>query len=190
MCREKWLQSMVDELRPLFDSAGYQVPDNVRASCGWPSKSALARKNRRIGECWSDSCSEAKVFELFISPAIADSSEASAILAHELVHAAVGLKCGHRGAFKRAASAVGLEGKMTATHAGADLVAHLTGLIAKLGDYPHGKLTASNSPKKQSTRMCKVECPTCGCVVRMTRKWIDTIGPPTCACGGEMEETV
>jgi len=48
-------------------------------------------------------------------------------------------------------------------------------------------LTHSNAPKKQGCRLLKVVCE-CGCVVRMTRKWLDEVGPPTCGCGGAMVE--
>ena len=35
----------------------------------------------------------------------------------------------------------------------------------------------------------RVECPDCGCIVRMTEKWIDDAGLPTCGCGAKMEWT-
>jgi len=47
---------------------------------------------------------------------------------------------------------------------------------------------ASSKPKTQGTRMLKVVCQECGCVVRMTRKWLDEVGEPTCGCGGKMVE--
>ena len=61
-------------------------------------------------------------------------------------------------------------------------------LIGQIGPYPHARLVASNRPKTQTTRMLKVTCQQCGCVVRMTRKWLDEAGVPTCGCGGEMAE--
>lgn len=36
-----------------------------------------------------------------------------------------------------------------------------------------------------TTRLRKVHCVGCGCIVRMSRTWI-VQGLPTCACGGEM----
>lgn len=38
------------------------------------------------------------------------------------------------------------------------------------------------------TRMVKVTCRKCGCLVRLTRKWLAAPGAPTCACGGKMEQ--
>ena len=55
--REQWLAAMVDALRPTFASLGYPLPERIRVSCGWPSKSALSAKSRRIGEAWSARCS-------------------------------------------------------------------------------------------------------------------------------------
>ena len=37
-------------------------------------------------------------------------------------------------------------------------------------------------------RMLKVKCAECGCIVRMTRQWLDQAGAPTCACGAAMAE--
>jgi hypothetical protein len=34
--------------------------------------------------------------------------------------------------------------------------------------------------------MLKVECPECGLVARMTRKWIDDVGPVECPDHGPM----
>lgn len=36
--------------------------------------------------------------------------------------------------------------------------------------------------------MLKVTCKECGCAVRMTRKWLDEVGAPTCGCGGGMQQ--
>ena len=34
--------------------------------------------------------------------------------------------------------------------------------------------------------MIRIQCVSCGCLARMTRKWLADPGPPTCACGGYM----
>jgi hypothetical protein len=76
---------------------------------------------------------------------------------------------------------------MTATTASTELKAHLQQLTDAIGPYPHAELTHSNATKKQGCRLLKVVCE-CGCVVRMTRKWLDEVGPPKCGCGAEMAE--
>jgi hypothetical protein len=185
--REDWLNRLVCLLRPHFlEEAGVEVPEKVRVSCGWPSKSARATKNRRIGECWDHERSGDKHWEIFISPTEADSIEVGAILVHELVHTVVGTKVGHRAPFRRVAVAMGLEGKMTATQPGEALQALLGDLIKDLGPYPHGEITFKTDEKKQSTRMLKLECPNCGYAARTTRKWLE-LGTPTCVCETKMQ---
>jgi hypothetical protein len=189
MNREDWLAECIAALRPMFADRSSPVPAKVRASCSWPSKGALAKKNRRIGEAWSSQNSGDGSFEVFISPVLSDPVAVSATLLHELVHCSVGLAEGHKGRFRAVAVAMGLEGGMTATKPGEALTETLKGIAETIGPYPHAVLTESNAPKKQGTRMIKVECGSCGCVARMTRKWLDEIGPPTCGCGGDMVET-
>lgn len=188
MLREQWLLELIEKLRPVFEEKGATLPAKIRASCSFPSKQALSNKNKRLGEAWSDKCSDDQTFEIFISPLLKDPIEVSGVVVHELVHTAVGIECGHRGAFKKLATLTGLEGKMTATTVGDELKIKLQTLTDEIGLYPHARLVASNRPKTQSIRMLKVTCKECGCVIRMTRKWIDDAGLPTCACGGEMAE--
>jgi hypothetical protein len=184
--REAWLSECVNKLRPDFAQAGFALPERIRVSCSWPSKSGLAAKKKRIGEAWSAENSGDNSFEVFISPVLKDPTEVAATLVHDLVHCAVGLESKHKGPFVKCAKAMGLEGKMTATTAGEALRKRLEVLTAEVGPYPHAELKHSNAPPKQGTRMLKVECAECGCIVRMTQKWLDESGAPTCACGGEM----
>lgn len=191
MTREDWLNEMTEALRPDFLDAGGEIPEKVRLTCGWPSQGAKAKKNRRIGECWGDERSDDQHFEVFISPLLDTHVEVAEVLVHELVHTAVGIEAGHKAPFRRLAVAMGLEGKMTATHATKELAAKLEEMAARIGPYPHAKLSFSNKPKTQGTRMIKVQCPdpACGYQVRTTRKWLD-LGTPTCVCGKKMEEEV
>jgi predicted Zn-ribbon and HTH transcriptional regulator len=183
--REEWLNKATDKLRPLFEAAGYKVPANVRNTCGFPSKSALANKKQRIGECWSDSASEGKVFEIFISPVLAKELTVLETLAHELVHATVGLEAKHGSKFSKCAKAIGLEGKMTATTAGKELREKLSDLAKAIGPYPHKRLHGMTSgEKKQGTRLIKCECKTCGYTVRTTRSWLE-FGAPICPVDDE-----
>jgi hypothetical protein len=184
--REAWLLSCISKLRNDFIEVGSIIPDKVRASCGWPSKSGLAQKKRRIGEAWSASCSGDETFEVFISPVLKDGRPVLATLVHELVHCAVGVEKGHKGPFKKIALAIGLEGKMTDTTAGEKLIARIDAILAEVGSYPHAELKSSNAPKKQGTRMLLVKCPECEYQVRTTKKWLE-VGVPTCPCGTKME---
>lgn len=187
--REEWLMAATLELTPMFVAKGYDVPA-IRVACGWPSSKGLSAKARRIGECWAAEAASDGVSQIFISPWLNDVLHAQGVLAthtHEMIHAIVGIKCGHKGPFKQCARAIGLEGKLTSTHAGAELTETLKGISDKLGPYPHAKLDILQRPtKKQTTRMLKCECPQCGFVVRTTKKWLDDVGAPHCPNHGKM----
>jgi len=187
--RETYLNKAVRELNTrVFKRAGYEVPSDVKVTCGWPSKSATSRKSRRIGECWPRSVSAAGVNEIFISPTIADSVDVLDILAHELIHAIDDCVNGHRAPFKRIALAIGLEGKMTSTTAGEELKATFEKIVAKLGEYPHATMDFTNR-KKQSTRLLKLECFSCEAIWRMSRKWAELV--ECCpVCSGDSVECV
>lgn len=114
---------------------------------------------------------------------------------HELCHHEVGTREKHGKVFKHLAVAVGLEGKMTSTHAGDVLRGQLEKIVDKLGAYPGALLTDPKEGKilrdadgniikpshpKQTTRMIKVECG-CGNVARQSRKSNADFG---LVCGG------
>ena len=134
------------------------------------------------------------------------------ILAHELVHAAVGLEHRHGGEFKRVATAIGLAGKMTATTAGPEFAALVKPWLKKLGTYPHAELMPNGNgkplppimvpdpnnptgpkipmprtsgPRKQSTRLLKAACDDCGYTVRVTKRWLLEAGAPLCPCNSK-----
>jgi hypothetical protein len=99
------------------------------------------------------------------------------VLAHELVHATVGIGAGHKKPFKQCALKIGLQGPMRSTTAGPEFVAWTEALFKRIGSYPAGFLT--DTPK-QGTRMLKCECSLCGYTARVTRKWLTLAGPPIC----------
>lgn len=189
--REEWLVAGVKALAPIFEEVDQTLPP-VKVSVGWPG--GRGRKNSVIGQCWTPAVAKDEVSHVFISPVLDDATRVLDVLAHELVHAinfAEGDPCGHRGAFARIAKAIGLEGKMTATVAGEDLAARLKEIAEDLGEYPHGALSTmeggADGPKKQGTRMIKVECAEgSGYKVRMTRTWLDDFGAPKCPCHDEV----
>ena len=184
--RETYLQNAITELRPLFKHHGFPVPKLVKVTCGWPSKSAGRSNKRRVGECWDKTASaDKKTTNIIISMVIEDGVAALDILAHELVHAAVGNEHAHKGPFKTLARAIGLEGKLTATTAGVELTKTLKAIVKKIGKYPHSKIDF-DSRKKQSTRMVKIECLFCGFIARASRSALEKCGHPTCGCGEEL----
>ena len=179
LTREQWLERAITELRPWFKQNGFTVPANVRAACGFPHKGAASRKSARIGECWDSKASMAKKFEIFVSPLLDDSLAVLETLTHELCHATVGLKAKHGAAFKRCATGVGLEGKMTSSEAGERLIEFSKKAFKRIGRYPHKRLKLTFKDK-QTTRLLKCECPECGYTARVTAVWIENAGAPIC----------
>lgn len=187
--REQYLNKVVEALRPWFKRAGHEIPVKVRVTCGWPSVSGLARKKRRIGECWKNDCSKDGYNEIFISPYleafVGKPTEAAVgdVLAHELVHAVDNCEHAHKAPFVKIMKAIGLEGKPTATVPGAELIEEMKRIEKKLGKYPHSKLDMSKVKNKiQTTRLVKAECPETEYCVRVTRKWLEEYGAPICPC--------
>jgi len=187
--RESWLQNAVGKLTTLFESKGLTLPSNIVASCGWPGCGPISK---RVGEVWPMAQSEGAKFEVFISPLLSEALGSGGVLAtlcHELVHVSVGLEAGHKKPFKQAMVKLGLEGKATATIAGTALLTELEAL--GLGKYPHATLNIKDRlQKKQTTRLLKAACPTCGYAVRVTAKWVEVGLPicPTCQVSFEIED--
>lgn len=176
LLRQRWLEQATADLRKLFHDKGYTVPKNVRVSIGWGYGGA----DKIAGQCWPEIASSDKHIEIFIAPSCKDGVTIVATLTHELVHAVVGNKAGHKGPFKQCAVALGLKGKMTATTAGEELKAWAVAWCKKHGAYPAGSLSKDKGRKKQSTRLLKCECGECGYTVRVTKKWLDEAGAPYC----------
>lgn len=180
--REAWLTAAVAEIRSWFTEIGVELPEKIRVACGWSKRSGAG-----IGWCWKNTASADGTNEILVSPEIDDPDKTLATLIHELIHASDNGESKHAGDFRTRALALGLEGKMTATHAGQALTDRITKLTEQLGSYPHASINpALSTIPKQTTRMIKLTCPDDGYVVRTTRRWID-FGLPSCPCGTKME---
>ena len=190
MSREDYLLAVVEKIKTIApDDANPQI----RVSCGLPSRGAFSEKSRRIGECWSSERSKDATHEIFVSPTISDSVLVIATLIHEYCHALAGIDAKHGKAFKHLAIHFGLEGKMTATTSSDYLNTTINQWIEELGAYPHANLEGKQTcGKKEGTRLIKIVCGNgaCGFVGRTTRKWLDEVGLPVCACGSEFIESI
>lgn len=185
--REEWLVAAVDTLRPMFrELADVDLPA-VRVSVGWPG--GRGKKGGVVGQCWATGAATDKTSQLFVSPVLDDAARVLDVVAHELVHAALDCQGGHGSPFAKIAKAIGLEGPMRATVAGEALKARLEEIVTVLGAYPHAALSTAaegaDGPRKQGTRMFKVECPMSGYKARTTRQWLDEYGAPFCPCHNE-----
>jgi hypothetical protein len=177
--REDWLSAAVSELRPFFDAVGAPLPANVRVTCGFPSN---AKRSGAIGECWADTASADKTFEVLISPVLDDPLRVFDVLVHELCHATAGAM-NHGVNFQKVAGLMHLTPSTgpkgwKATGPSSSFLPAFGSIIDSLGAYPHAALTM-NSKKVQTTRMLKAVCPSCGYTVRLTAKWA-ALGLPSC----------
>lgn len=209
--RESWLMEAVDHIGELFaqtkeEGEPVQVPP-VRISTGFPAGNV----RKSIGQCWGTSAAEDGISHVFVSPVLKDPVQILGVIIHELCHAIDDCKSGHKGRFRKLATQMGLEGKMTATHPGDALVELLQPIVQTLGEYPHSALDLGMAPvKKQTTRMLKASCKailgdaatvgelsieaqevldervgeTCGYNIRTTQKWLD-LAVPTCPLHGD-----
>lgn len=176
--RESWLTAAADALWPIT----LLNPVPIRVSCGWPARKALVVRKRRVGECWSHEVSGDGINYLFISPYLADPVDVLATLLHEMIHATLPMKTGHKGPFARAAAAAGLIGKPTQTTAGPELTERLHGIAESLGSYSHSVLDPVQRPK-QTTRLRLWEC-ICPVKVRVAS---DTFSATCNECGDTFE---
>lgn len=208
MNRETWLNELAVRMEPRFEELGCPLPP-YRIAIGFTSR---GQRSKAIGECWDKSASADKHHEILIRPDQAEPMSVAATLAHELAHAAVGLREGHKGKFAIVVLAIGLLRPLTATSAGPAFIEWVQPILDDIGPLPHGKLSwvterrsaprgdmptpdeaeggedgevSSSAPPKQTARMLKASCRECGYTVRVTAKWLE-VGPPHCPQHGAM----
>lgn len=184
MNREAWLNEACKRMKPWVDgcaeSGEFEMP---LISVGWP-RGSRGGKGHIIGQCWDKKVSGDKTrAHIFIAPDQTDPVSVLSTLLHEVVHASVGTACGHRKEFRKVALELGFTMPMTSTPMGEELKKTLTELAKDMGEFPHPGLTRQK--KKVGSRLIKVMCPSCGCIVRMTRVWLDNVGAPMCGCSDD-----
>ncbi len=176
--REAWYVAATLELQKIvFGPAGYSLPDKIRIGCGWP----IGNRGKVAGQCFGKDASEDKTYEIFITPRYKDPVRVLAVIVHELCHSIAGIKASHKKPFCDVMRAAGMEKKFTQCNAGDELLCALAAISDRLGPYPHAALNLKTEKKeKVGSRLLKVECSECGYVARVTRKWLDELGPPIC----------
>lgn len=197
--REEWLQRrLYDTVRPIVEAAGYTMPP-IRVSCGWTGSGI---EGCTLGVCYDKTASEAGIYEIFISPTLVDPIAIVGTMLHETAHAIAGCGVQHHAivygvvAEKLDLTRSGMDGKGTRwpDEACPSLKLQDTWRVAmeKWEPYPHAVLlppppsTAGGTGsygqgkgERQSTRLLKASCATCGYTVRVTMKWASR-GLPIC----------
>jgi len=208
--REAWLSAAINAVRPLFVSIGHPLPKKVRVSVGFGYNGGAENKHI-LAQTWATVTSADGTPAVFISPVIAEATDAYAALMHELVHVADDCKSGHRGNFVAIGQKLGLEGKPTQMLPGVVLYAELVTIVASLGSYPHAALDPNpyggtetpvgapdtpvrrvrTGPAVQVNRHFKAECHNKACsaegyLVRTSQKWLSVATPICPVCMTEM----
>ena len=174
--REAWFKAAAVAIEArVFKPAGYELP-RVRIGCGWPT----GNRAKAIGQCFGAESSDDKTYEIFISPKSYDPLVILGTITHELSHTIAGVKAAHKKPFIKIMRAIGMLAPFTQSVVSDDLRPVLDGIVTKLGPYPHAALGIKKKDGQKGSRLLKVECPRCGYVARVTRKWIEEVGPPVC----------
>ena len=183
--RESWLMEAVEQIKPIFERMGYQVP-LVKVSVGFPSTGS---KGRHLGQCWSTRSSDDGINQIFIAPHLPTPIEVLDTLVHELVHAVDDCQSGHGENFKRIAKDIGLKGPMRSAGADESLMKDLIKISNQLGNFPHGRLSIPRAASNAVIKRPGAKCSKCGYEVVMLKKFL-SLGPPICPKDiGAMEPT-
>ena len=170
-CREFWLNSFINAVRPKFKDLGIPLPHNIRASMGFPTGG-----RRYVGECWSPDVSTSDTVEIFISPVLQTDYDIANILVHELIHAAIGTEKGHNKEFKHYAKLLGFDYRNSSK---VDEPTEITKswikpILKNIGKSSHTPMLSEEIyPNKMKTQnLVKCWCPYCDITLRMSKKWI------------------
>ncbi len=184
--REAWLKAATALLdKEFFEGRGYKLPEKIQVAVGFPYRASKA-----IGQCFSPDVTTDETTHIFICPSMGDALQVLATHLHELIHAAVGIKEGHRGLFAKLAREFGLQGKLTATYAeeGSELWTRLCNIQAELGPCPHSAMKKTQRPRGQAqggwVRMFSPDNPAYKALV--SPKMLEEFGPPMDPWGNEM----
>lgn len=199
LTREQWLNQcismMLDEISILWE---IRSDLKIRVSVGHPPGS----KGGVIGVCHPMNDSKDGHNEIFINPILDNSKVVLTVVLHEVLHAVVDCKGGHRGEFAKLARLMGFIGrsltKMNTRELETELspkrLACLAEYIDLLGPIPHQSLEGNSLPK-QTNRQRKVYCSDqtedCGFAFRTSvmqiNKILNNFGSITCPnCGDDM----
>lgn len=184
--REAWLGGFMDAAAPKFESMGYPLPENIRISINEPT--ASKRGKGALGKCFHPTESASGHWEIFLNPVIETVTRLADVLTHELIHT-VCFNDGHGKTFGTIARALGLDGALTKTEAGAGWFKWAAPIIEALGPMPYAPM---NNParKVSETYLLKLECDQCGWLARVSKKHVfANMTCPDMECGGNLLAT-
>lgn len=176
--REEWLTAALQIIRTQTPG----IANRIRVACGFPS---TFRRSGTLAESWPSEASGDATHEILISPTVALPVEVFPLLLAQALHSLPGAMSRDSATWRSACLDAGLvpDESFKTLSAGEGLWEVYGSKVEALGPYPHAEISAGTK-KTQATRMIKLECPTCGYIVRTTQKWIGT-GLPRCHDGSE-----
>jgi len=165
-----------------FDDLGFPLPE-VSIKTGFPS---AGKRSPNISDSWTINDGNAHV--ILIRPDNDQAEDVAAAIAFQMCHIATGDRDAHGHLFRHLAISIGLRGTKTESRPGTLFKEMIKPTLRRLGKLPSSGISPVESVKKttQSTRLLKVSCPECGYVARVSRKWLDEVGPPHCPKHGPM----
>jgi hypothetical protein len=190
--REAYMLNFIDAARPIFEAEGFPIPYNLRASISLPSTGINTRGTKQIrAQCFHPDASADGHWEIMVNPMTElDRVTIATVLTHELVHAAVGLECDHKGNFAKLAKAVGLTGKMTEANPSDIWFAWAQPILEQLGDIDFAQMVVTAPPRKKSkTYLRNAKCNCCNWTAQVTLSHVrpyDFLNCPTPDCDGTL----
>ena len=180
--REAWLACAVDELRPMFGFAGRPLmAQRIRVSCAFPTTHS---RTGATGQCFAATSSADASVEIMVSPELANPLDVFAVLVAQLAHATDGAMSYTSSTYGPTCAAMGLDKAgptWRTTLITPEFISRYQAIVDSLGDYPHATLSTEKKAT-QGTRQMKAVCPTCGFIIRLSKRWADQ-GMPTCHDG-------
>lgn len=181
--REQWLKGLANGMSTWFVDLDFPVP-KFEIRTGFPSAGI---RSSNISESWKDDKTSSYV--VYIRPDRGNAENVAAALAFQMCQIAVDGNDEHGLLFRHVAISIGLKGRKRESKPGRLFSELVKPILKKIGPLPSPDLELSNNLTKggQTSRMKKVSCKECGYVARVSRKWLDMIGPPHCPKHGAME---
>lgn len=192
--REAWLDAAVLALSN-NSMLGNLAASDFKVSCGFPSRHGAMRKRMLRSEVIPASHAQSGKNEIFINPRIADPDDVLAELYKCVLQVRVGVlqptgSKAHATAYREHGFRQPYRPADPSEHQA--VTAQLSGKIAQVKadtinlagcEYPHEALDTPEMPvKKQTTRLLKMQCESCGWQARTSREMIN-LGVPICpAC--------
>lgn len=181
--RDEWLLAVASAMKPWFADLDFPMPE-FEIKSGFPSTGS---RGGNTAETWVQE--EDASFVIFVRPDRSDPVEVAGAIAHQMCKIACGAKDTHGHLFRHLAISIGLKGRKTEAKPGRLFLELSDPILKQVGDLPSAEMTPTSSQPsvKQTTRQIKVSCQKCGYVARVSRKWIDQVGPPHCPLHGAMK---